>query len=211
MANSGRIETGTLKNSKFYLNWQVASQNIAGNYTTLNWQAGLNISNNDKWYSNAIKLNSVVINGTTVYGGGTFSNLTTNGDHQLASGSIDIPHDSDGNKYFGASLSGWLYGYSDTSGSGGDWLPTIPRYANITSFSVSKRDETSVKFNFSVDATCDFAWYSTNNGSSWANLPTSNIITGLSPNTSYNFKLRVRRSDSQLTTDSGTYTQSTYD
>jgi len=89
-------------------------------------------------------------------------------------------------------------------------LDNIPRYANITSFTVSQRDETSVLFNYSVDAACDYAWYSTDNGGSWNNLPNNNIVSGLTANTAYNFKLKIRRTDSQLETISNTFTQSTY-
>lgn len=123
-----------------------------------------------------------------------------------------VGHDANGNltMSFGAAFYSSPYGWNATNDVTAD-LPTIPRYANITSFSVSKIDETSVKFNWSADAGCDYAWYSTDNGGSWHDLPANNIITGLSAGTSYNFKLRVRRTDSQLTTDSGTYTQSTYD
>lgn len=95
-------------------------------------------------------------------------------------------------------------------------LENIPRYTTIKSFTVSKRNETSVTCNFSTANICDYAWYSTNNGSTWHGYDISDgtsgsfNVTGLSPNTTYNFKLRVRRKDSQLTTDSGTVTQTTY-
>ena len=133
------------------------------------------------------------------------------GDHVVYDNTIRVGHNPDGtvSYNFSATISS-TYLLSGTA-SGIVPIGAIPRYANITSFSVSKVDETSVKYNWSADANCDYAWYSTNNGASWADLPPSNIIGGLSANTSYNFKLKVRRADSQLTTDSGTYTQSTYD
>lgn len=90
-------------------------------------------------------------------------------------------------------------------------LTVAPAYTSITKFNVNKRDETSVSFEWSASDTCDYAWYSKDNGANWSALPNDNIISGLSANTSYNFKLRVRRKDSQLTTDSSTVSQSTYD
>lgn len=134
-----------------------------------------------------------------------------------AEGTIDVTHNTNG------SLSGYAYAYFSQGSSSGGWCPAsggvttdwteltnIPRYATITSFSVSPRDETSVIYSYTVDANCDYAWYSTDNGASWHDLPPSNIVSGLAANTTYNFKLKVRRTDSQLTTDSGTYTQTTY-
>lgn len=128
---SGRVETGTLRNSKFYVAWQQKEQVIPENYTDINWQAGLN--NGDSWYLNAVKINNVVIDGETVSNGGTWSNITTKGDVQLLSGTKRIYHNSNGKKTFSVSISGWLYSYSNTSGSGTFELNDIPRQANITS------------------------------------------------------------------------------
>ena len=210
---SGRVNSGTLRHSYFYVNWQQVGQDIGGNYTDINWQAGLNCGSNywDSWYNNAVRINGISINGGNVLGSTTYSIISGAGDHQLASGSTRIYHNGDGSKSFNISISGWLYGYGDTSGSGDFQLNGIPRYANITKFDVTPIDESSVKYSFSADAGLDYAWYSIDNGASYHNLPTSNIISGLSAGTSYNFKLRVRRTDSQLTTDSWTNTQSTYD
>ena len=214
---SGRVNSGTLKHSYFYVNWQQASQSTSENKTIINWQVGLNTggatSNYDYWYTNAVRVNSVYINGENVCSG-TYSNIGLSGgkDYQLASGSATIYHNTDGAKTFNISISGWLYTYGDTSGSSNFELVNIPRYASITTFTVSKRDETSVKVTWGASAECDAIWYSKDNGSSWVNTsgyPDFNI-TGLSAGTTYNFKIRVRRKDSQLTTDSGTYTQTTY-
>ena len=85
-----------------------------------------------------------------------------------------------------------------------------PAYTSITKFNVNKRDETSVSFDWSASDICDYAWYSKDNGASWSPLPSNNIVSGLSAGTGYNFKLRVRRTDSQLVTESGTVYQQTY-
>ena len=165
-------------------------------------------------------------------GGGTFSSKTRlyfaingqvikdstgevtgprNGKVTIAKGSITVDHNPDGNKSVGfqalvQSTNFGIYGNIENSFE----LTKIPRYTSITRFAVNKRDETSVTFDYATSDTTDYAWYSKDNGSTWSNLPTNNIVTGLSANTTYNFKLRVRRKDSQLTTDSGTYAQTTY-
>jgi hypothetical protein len=90
-------------------------------------------------------------------------------------------------------------------------LTVAPAYTSITKFNVNKRDETSVTFDYTTANTCDKAWYSKDDGANWTELSSDNIISGLSANTTYKFKLRVRRKDSQLTTDSSAVSQTTYD
>ena len=97
-------------------------------------------------------------------------------------------------------------------------ITTASGHTSITQFTVSKVSGTAtqLKFNWATSNTIDYLWYSTNNGSSWTGLDVTDgtsgnfIISGLSSGTSYNCKIRVRRKDSQMTTDSGTVTQSTY-
>lgn len=217
---SGRVESNIGGNySKFYVNWQQVSQSTANNSTTINWQAGLytgTSSSHDFWYSNSVKITNVTINGQTVSTGGTWSNIKTGGDNQLLSNSITIPHNSDGTKTFSISISGWLYGSGNKSGSGSFTLTNIPRKTTVT-LSVSKRDETSLIFNWSAADTVDYSWYSTNNGSTWTGKSItegtsgSYIVDGLSPNQPYNCKIKVRRKDSQLESDpSTTAAQTTY-
>ena len=94
-------------------------------------------------------------------------------------------------------------------------LPTIPRYATSNQ-SLNSKTETTIKMNWSSDNTIDYLWYSTNNGSSWTGIDVTDgtsgtyTISGLSPNTTYTIKTRVRRKDSQLTTDSSALSVTTY-
>lgn len=127
--------------------------------------------------------------------------------------SVEVTHATDGSLSSAIGLTNvdGPYGNPQTLNQISISVPQIPRYANITSFSVSKLSETSVKYNYSADATLNYAWYSTDAGSTWYDLPVNNIIMGLNANTTYNFKLRVRREDSQLTTDSSIVQQTTYD
>lgn len=89
-------------------------------------------------------------------------------------------------------------------------LDNIPRYANLTSFNVNKVNETSLNVTWSADAACDAVWYALNNGSYVAASGTNFNITGLSANTSYNVKIKIKRTDSQLSTESGNVAQTTY-
>lgn len=135
MATSGSVSTNQISRSHFYVDWQQSSQSIANNTTKINWQAGLytgTSTSHDEFYRNAVKLKSVVINGTTVYSNGTFSNITSGGKNQLASGTLDIPHNSDGTKSFSISVAGWTYSSSNYSGSDTFTLDAIPRQATLT-------------------------------------------------------------------------------
>lgn len=156
---------------------------------------------------------TVTINGTQYTG--AIPNYDGYSTVTLRSDTLSIAHNADGSKSISYSFSvtdtsGQSYTCGNASASGTMALSNIPRYANITSFSVSQRDETSVLYNFTVDANCDYAWYSTDNGANWYGLPNNNIVSGLTANTTYQFKLKLRRTDSQLTTQSSTYSQSTY-
>ncbi len=94
-------------------------------------------------------------------------------------------------------------------------MPTIPRYATITSFVVNQRDETSLNVTWSANAVCDYAWYrirqSSGSYGNWiGGVGTNFDITGLSAGVTYVVQIQVRRQDSQLVTASGEYTQTTY-
>lgn len=203
--SSGSFNTTSAEGRYLTFNWSVDNTNVASNYKEIYWSlvgagvGGYVIGGNFK----------VVIDGETVYSNSTRREIWVG--TVIASGYKKIYHNNNGTKSFSASVEAGIYEVAVNCSGSGTWeLPTISRYAKITSFSVIQRDETSVLYSFSVDSTCDYAWYSTDNGANWYGLPTTNIVSGLQANTSYQFKLRLRRTDSQLTTDSSTYTQSTY-
>lgn len=134
MATSGTVKTNTKYGSYFWVKWEISgSQDIAGNKTTISWSCGLHPE--EQYYTNAIKMGAVVINGQTVYSGGTYSDITDYKDHTFASGTLDIAHNNDGSKTFTVSaFSGWLYGNGDYTASAESFaLPAIPRAATITS------------------------------------------------------------------------------
>lgn len=129
-----------------------------------------------------------------------------------------VGHNDDGSKTI--YISGSIKGPSGTSlanatSSGGDnfTLDTIPRYANITSFSASSIDETSVRVSWNADASCDTVQYSLDNGA-WT-VPTGSTyptftISNLAAGSNHYLKIRVKRTDSQLWTESSIIAASTY-
>lgn len=133
MATSGRVKTNTTYDSYFWVEWeQVGDQDIPNNRTQINWSCGLYSTH--KFYSNAVKMSSVSINGTKVFSGGTYSNFTKEGKQTIASGTMWIDHNTDGTKTFSiSSFTGWLYSNHNYSSNGGSFsLTTIPRQATIT-------------------------------------------------------------------------------
>lgn len=95
-------------------------------------------------------------------------------------------------------------------------LPTIPRYANITSLTSSSTD-VAITANVSVDATCDLISLSIDNGASYPYVLggdfTSKSITTtgaqLQSNKTYNCYIAVKRKDSQLTSYSSPFNVTT--
>jgi hypothetical protein len=131
MAASGQVLTSYGKSSVFWLNWQLASQDIAGNTSTINWQYGLQVGGGNLWYSNAVRVDGGAIDGSPLPTG-TWSNITGDGAHQLASGSYTMTHAADGTRSFYANLVGYLYGIGTVSGGASFTLPTIARASQPT-------------------------------------------------------------------------------
>ena len=128
---SATIRTNESKNSWFWVHWERVSTDIGKNTTKIYWSCGVKCGYD--LYLNAIKMSAVTINGTKVYSGGTYSNFK-NGDHKIASGYLDIPHNSDGSKTFSVSaFTGWLYLDHNYSASEASYtLPSIARASSLT-------------------------------------------------------------------------------
>ena len=126
------IKTDILDDSYFWVQWSQNSQNIEDNSTIINWSCGFHPGH--KYYLNAIKMSSVVINGVEVYSGGTYSNITDYQDRTFASAVLKIAHTPDGSKSFTISgFSGWIYDSGTTYASSQTFtLPTIPRASSVS-------------------------------------------------------------------------------
>ena len=126
------IKTDVLDDSYFWVQWSQNSQNIEDNSTIINWSCGFHPGH--KYYLNAIKMSSVVINGVEVYSGGTYSNITDYQDRTFASAAMKIAHNPDGSKSFTVSgFSGWIYASGNTYASSQTFtLPTIPRASSVS-------------------------------------------------------------------------------
>lgn len=133
MATSGIVKTNVNYGSYFWVKWEIrGSQDIANNRTTIAWSCGLHPE--EQYYTNAVRMDAVTINGTEVYSGGTYSNITDYKDRTFDSGTLTIPHNSDGSKSFTISaVSGWIYSNGNYYGAAKSFtLPTIPRASSVS-------------------------------------------------------------------------------
>lgn len=132
MASSGSLSTTGYKGRHLVLNWSQVSQSIADNTTTISWSLeGAGSASFSYCYARNF---TVIINGTTVYYAqdGSSEVKLYNGT-VVASGTLVIAHDSDGNKSFSASVAAGIYDWSPTcTGSGTFDLNKIPRLSSLS-------------------------------------------------------------------------------
>ena len=123
-------------------------------------------------------------------------------------GTITVQHNNDGTASpVPFRLRGSVRNNNPQNYDGSIDLTTIPRYASCSQ-SLSDTNENDMTINWSSDSTIDHVWYSIDNGANWTDVGAvwtnqgTYVIYNLNANTTYNIKTRVRRADSQLTTDS---------
>lgn len=142
MAKSGSFTTGNYQGRALKFSWNVASQNISNNTTTINWTLDATGKATSTWYmATNIKL---VIDGKTVYSTSNWIKLYEN--TNVSRGTFTFNHGSDGSRSFKASAEAGIY-YSTVNckGNGSFELPVIPRSSVMGSVSGSK-----ITDNFSV-------------------------------------------------------------
>ena len=210
----------TRKEYECRLGYEVQSQSIANNTSSVKLKLqcrSISSSYNTKGPSGLTSK----IDGTTVKNNAAVDMSNTNTWQNFGERTITVTHNSNGT--YSASKSGSFTctagssNYSLSSGSASVTVApaTIPRYATSNQ-SLSGRTSYSIIMNWSSDSTIDYVWYSKDNGASWVAVGSVNAtsgsytISGLSSNTTYNIKTRVRRKDSQLTTDSATTAVTTH-
>ena len=130
MASNGSFNTNSYDGRHVQFSWNVASQSVANNNTTINWSISAS-GGNSSWYKS--NPTGVYINGNCVYYNGTRVQQYKG---TIASGSYTIGHNSEGNASFSASVSSAIYSASVNCNGSGSWgLPQIARYPVIQSAS----------------------------------------------------------------------------
>ena len=219
MANNGSFNTNgyngssTVGNRYLTFSWSVKEQDIATNKTVISWTLKGAGGNSGYYYiAGNFKVN---IDGETVYSSSRRIELYSN--TVVATGEKTLYHNDDGKRSFSAYAEAGIYAVAVNCEGEGEWtLPTIARYGTITQ-SLNTKTETTIKINWSSDKTIDGVWYSIDNGSTWKwvtdpRAKSGNYtISGLSANTTYKIKTRIKTLDSQLYTDSSALSVTTYD
>lgn len=144
MSSSGSFKTTAYDGRYLLFSWEISSQNIANNSTTISWKlAGAGTASVGYYKAGNFK---VVIDGKTVYSSTTRINLY-NGT-VVKSGTYTLNHNTDGTRTFSASAQAGIYTTAvNCSGSGTFALNSIPRASTINSVSGNKiTDSFAVKY-----------------------------------------------------------------
>lgn len=203
--------------TRLQLDVNVASQDYGANTTTFSWQLYLagnyagssSSSSNTNW--------NIQQPAGSAFNSGNYGSYSVTGTNSvlIASGTRTVGNAVDGT--LTTSFAGYVSVFAGTANpSLSITAPQIPRYATITSISSSAITDVSFNINFSTDAVCDRYAISLDNGSTWGawvngDFTSISVSAGsaLASNTTYSWKVKVRRKDSQLETVSGTQTATT--
>lgn len=206
MATSGDTSSSGYQGRYIYFEWWTNSINVDNNTRTIGYRFTAKGGSSSIYYHHD---NVFQLNGDTVYSGSSSEAVTTN--DVMAEGTYTI-NQNNTNK-LRVDMDGGIYSYEDNINTAEEWtLDDIPRFAKAT-ISLNSRTLNTIKIDYSVDATIDGIWVS-KNGGDWQGgyaLTSPINITGLSPNTKYTLKIRVKRLDSQLYSESNTIEVTTYD
>lgn len=158
--------------SYVYVDWN-ASQNIGNNTSTISWKCY-----GGSYYNNAVRYTTtgpvvVTINGQTVLNKSGRFNMTQG--MLLGSGSLIVPHNTDGTKKVAVSINAAIYyGTISSTYSGSITLNTIPRKSEITSSQpVTIGNQCSIKW---TPASKDFVYKLNFSLGGWSQ-STSNYIS----------------------------------
>lgn len=213
MATSGTVLGDTVEGSEnSYLDWQLVSQSVANNTSTINWQAGWKF---DNYSCRGLRKGVAVINGTTVYndqdpGDGVHA-FNSGHEHrggtgrlQTASGTRTIAHASNGTKTFIASID--MTGFNSQRSNGSDsWsLPTIPRNPNAPiNLVISEVSQNGFKISWQANPadglpntsyTISYGLTATADTTTTTSSVTNKLLTALQPGAKYYVKVRATNS-----------------
>ena len=185
------------------------SADAVSNTSTLYWTLS-SIGGSSTYYT--IDATTVTINGTQVY----YKARTAWDDRVFpaakgsVSGSISVPHNSDGTKTVTVVFSTRVYIFGSLDYGGSMTLTSLDRTAPTVSCSVGSITANGFKITASSSATADIWHYSINGGTSWTQFSTtagtsaSITLSSLSPSTMYSVRVQARKRSNQVYGSSGT-------
>lgn len=205
LGNNVTVTSGHV--ARVRVEWQLAGQNVGGNYSSINWQGYVDFFGCDAQLDGGYVSSSVgdlYANGGRVY---NFANNFSNHTIGMGSGNFNIGHDGGGNQNLYMSGSINVYQSGTSSGSGTWSLPTIPRYANFTAFNILNVTDAGFTIQMAADNNCSDIAYSLDNGANYrsagSGYAANAYLTNLPSGVTYNVYARITRADSGLTSYSG--------
>ena len=210
MALSGSVSTNSYEGRYLTLSW-TASQSIPNNQSTISWTLTANGGSSSYYYTGPI---TVTIDGRTVYSLSS-SNRYAMYTGTVASGSTVLTHKTDGTKSFAVSVSAAIYSTS-VNCTGSQTFTLNPISGSSVIQSITAKTETSITVQFEADTTVDYAWYSTNGGTTWIGIWAGSsksgqyTISGLDYASTYRIRTKVKLKDTQTESTSESTEVKTY-
>lgn len=197
----------------FKCTWSSSSNGSAANTSTVTVKVTATKSSSSTASTYGSQTTTATVDGASQSNTSSF-NLNPGSTVTLLSKTYTVAHNADGSKSCTISVNvGGNIIYAN--GSKTVTLDNIPQYTSVKQ-SLTSKTETTATMQWSSDTTIDYIWYSTNGGSSWTGINVTDgkggsyTIDGLSANTTYSIKTRVRSKSSQRTTDSSALSVTTY-
>lgn len=209
---------GSKHSHQFTLTCTETGTSQSGNYSTVSFSFTLYLGS---WSWNHAGVSYIVtINGQQYTG--SIPSYNAGNTLTITSGSLTVPHDSNGSKtlYFSFSVtdnSGVNYTCGNASASGSMALTNIYRQPATPTLSLYEVTDCYFRLNWSTNMVIDSLWTSYDRGVTWRFLYNPNSSSGriwigpAIPNTAYEVMIRVRGKDSQLTSDSSIFSIRTLD
>ncbi len=223
MASSGEMDGSIVHivsghNDFYFIDWQVASQDEDGNFSTINWQNYFAFHTDDAQLDNGIaNLGGATrwSNGGRVY---NFASNFTTRNLAISSGSFNIGHDSNGNCTLEVDGGIDVFSTGRSSGSASWSLPQLYQAIAFNSITILNITDVGFSVNVTTDRTAnllqlniDGAGFATYYSGTFTNV-TVNVGGASSPIQSgyaHSVICRIRRNSNGWITDSGTQTAQT--
>lgn len=192
--------------------YSLLSQDVINNQSTIRLYGSL-YNSNEYGYSYGSDDSTLKVNGTTVYSG---SYRAYEGYTEMGHTDIVVTHNANGtfpSQTISIYASSYHFNGQSASGTISN-IPALDRVAPTVTVSLASRTSNSLTINATASANCDYWEFSRDDGSTFPytssteGTAVSYTFTGLSPNTTYNIKVRARKKVNQIkgTSARGAYT-----